>query len=114
MDASPDPFMQQVYPGREEKQGEIPTVTHGDGTGRLAAVGTDRNPADHTLLSAVAEKTGTPAVLHTSVDENEPIVKSPEQALDGFVRPARGAVVVDNTVVQRQPVEAAAAGDASD
>ncbi|MCS3657984.1 carbamoyltransferase [Salinibacter ruber] len=106
--AAPDPFMQQVYPVREEKQDEIPAVTHVDGTGRLQAVGKDRNPAYHTLISAFAEKTGTPVVLNTSFNENEPIVESPEQALDCFFRTAMDAVVVENTLVQRQPVEAAA------
>ncbi len=106
--------MQQVYPVREEKQNEIPAVTHVDGTGRLQAVGKDRNPAYHKLISAFAEKTGTPVVLNTSVNENEPIVESPEQALDCFFRTVRGAVGMENTLVQRQPVEAAAAGDASD
>ncbi len=85
-----------------------------DGTGRLQAVGKDCNPAYHTLISTFAEKTGTPVVLNTSVNENEPIVESPEQALDGFFRTAMDAVVVDNTLVQRQPVEAAAAGDPSE
>ena len=88
--------MQQVYPVREEKQGEIPAVTHVDGTGQLQAVGKDRNPVYHTLISAFAGKTGTPVVLNTSFNENEPIVESPEQALDCFFRTATDAVVVEN------------------
>jgi carbamoyltransferase len=99
--AAPDPFMQQVYPVREEKRDEIPAVTHVDGTGRLQAVGRDRNPAYHKLISVFAEKTGTPVVLNTSFNENEPIVESPEQALDCFFRTAMDAVVVENTLVQR-------------
>ena len=100
--------MQQVYPVREEKQDEIPAVTHVDGTGRLQAVGTDCNPAYHKLISAFAEKTGTPVVLNTSFNENEPIVESPEQALDCFFRTDMDAVVIENTLVQRQPVAAGA------
>ena len=103
---SPDPFMQQVYPVREEKREEIPAVTHVDGTGRLQAVGKDRNPAYHKLISTFAEKTGTPVVLNTSFNENEPIVESPEQALDCFFRTAMDAVVVENTLVQRQSAAA--------
>jgi carbamoyltransferase len=106
VDASPDPFMQQVYPVREEKRGEIPAVTHVDGTGRLQAVSKDRNPAYHALISAFAEETGTPVVLNTSFNENEPIVESPEQALDCFFRTAMDAVVVENTLVRRQAVTA--------
>lgn len=106
VDASPDPFMQQVYPVREEKQGEIPAVTHVDGTGRLQAVSKDRNPAYHALISAFAEETGTPVVLNTSFNENEPIVESPQQALDCFFRTAMDAVVIENTLVRRQAVPA--------
>ncbi|MCS3863413.1 putative NodU family carbamoyl transferase [Salinibacter ruber] len=84
------------------------------GTGHLLAVGKDRNPAYHTLISAFAEKTGTPVVLNTSFNENEPIVESPEQALDCFFRTAMDVVVVKNTLVMREPVEAAAAGDPSE
>ncbi|MCS3672752.1 carbamoyltransferase [Salinibacter ruber] len=112
--AAPDPFMQQVYPVREEKQGEIPAVTHVDGTGQLQAVGKDRNPAYHALISAFAGETSTPVVLNTSFNENEPIVESPEQVLDCFFRTATGAVVVENTLVMRQPAEAVAAGAPSD
>ncbi|MCS3668130.1 carbamoyltransferase C-terminal domain-containing protein [Salinibacter ruber] len=112
--AAPDPFMQQVYPVREEKRDEIPAMTHVDGTGQLQAVGKDRNPVYHALISTFAERTGTPVVLSTSFNENEPIVESPEQALDGFFRTATGAVVVENTLVMRQPAEAVAAGAPSD
>ena len=76
--------MQQVYPIREEKRDEIPAVTHVAGIGRLWAVDKDRNPAYHRLLSTLAEKMGMLAVLKTSFNENEPIVESPEQALDCF------------------------------
>jgi carbamoyltransferase len=104
VDASPDPFMQQVYPVREDKQDEIPAVTHVDGTGRLQAVGEHRNPTYHTLISNFAAKTGTPVLLNTSFNENEPIVESPAQALDCFFRTAMDAVVVESTLVQRQSV----------
>jgi len=107
---SPDPFMKRV-PGSGGEQDEIPAVTHVDGTGRLQAVGTDRNPAYHKLISAFAEKTGTPVVLNTSFNENEPIVESPEQALDCFFRTDMDAVVIEDTLVQRQPVAAAASAD---
>jgi carbamoyltransferase len=100
--------MQQVYPVREEKRDEIPAVTHVDGTGRLQAVGKDRNPAYHKLISAFVELTGTPVVLNTSFNENEPIVESPAQALDCFFRTDMDAVVVEDTLVKRQAVEAGA------
>ncbi|MCS4136359.1 carbamoyltransferase C-terminal domain-containing protein [Salinibacter ruber] len=96
------------------RRSECPAGPNENGTGRLQTLGKDPNSAYLKLISTFAEKTGTPVVLNTSFNENEPIVESPEQALDCFFRTAMDAVVVENTLVQRQPVEAAAAGDASD
>ncbi len=90
-----------MHPACEEKRYGIPAVTYVDGTGRLHAVGKDRNPAYNTLISAVAEKTVTTVVLSTGFNENEPIVESPEQALDWFFRTDMDAAVVQNTLVQR-------------
>jgi carbamoyltransferase len=100
--------MQQVYPVREEKRDEIPAVTHVDGTGRLQAVYEDTNPVYYQLIEAFAEITGVPVVLNTSFNENEPIVNTPEEALDCFFHTDMDAVVIEDTLVQRQPVEAAA------
>jgi len=112
--AAPDPFMQQVYPVRKEKRDEIPAVTHVDGTGRLQAVYEDTNPVYHQLISTFAEKTGVPVLLNTSFNENEPIVNTPEEALDCFFRTSMDAVVVENTLVRRQPMEAAVEGASAD
>lgn len=104
IDAVPDPFMQQVYLVQEEKRDVIPAVTHVDGTGRLQAVHKETNPLYHQLINAFAEKTGVPVILNTSFNENEPIVDTPEQALDCFFRTDMDAVVVGSTLVRRQPV----------
>ena len=108
IDAAPDPFMQQVYPVREEKRDEIPAVTHVDGTGRLQAVYENTNPMYYQLIEAFAEITDVPVVLNTSFNENEPIVNTPAEALDCFFRTDMDAVVIENTLVRRQPVETAA------
>jgi hypothetical protein len=42
-------------------------------------------------------------VLNTSFNENEPIVETAEQALDCFLRTRMDAIVVNNTVIRRQP-----------
>ena len=53
--------------------------------------------------------TGVPVVLNTSFNENEPIVDTPEQALDCFMRTRMDAIVLHNTIVRRQPAERGAA-----
>jgi len=108
-DGAPDPFMQQVYPVRADKRSVIPAVTHVDGSGRLQTVSARTNPTYYTLIKEFERITGVPVVLNTSFNENEPIVDTPEQALDCFMRTRMDAIVLHNAVVRRQPAERIAA-----
>jgi len=108
-DGAPDPFMQQVYPVRADKRSVIPAVTHVDGSGRLQTVSARTNPTYYTLIKEFERITGVPVVLNTSFNENEPIVDTPEQALDCFMRTRMDAIVLHNAVVRRQPAERTAA-----
>jgi carbamoyltransferase len=99
--AAPDPFMQQVYPVRPEKRAILPAITHADGSGRLQTVSARTNPRYHRLISEFEAITGVPVVLNTSFNENEPIVDTPEQALDCFLRTRMDAIVVNNTIITR-------------
>jgi carbamoyltransferase len=109
VDAAPDPFMQQVYPVRPDKRSVIPAVTHVDGSGRLQTVSERTNPVYYALIKEFERLTGVPVVLNTSFNENEPIVDTPEQALDCFMRTRMDAIVLHNTIVRRQPAERSAA-----
>ena len=100
-----DPFMQQVYPVAPDKREGLPAITHVDGSGRLQTVAASENPTYHALITAFEKRTGTPILLNTSFNENEPIVDTPEQAFACFHRTRMDAVVIGNTVVQRTPVE---------
>ncbi len=95
------PFMMQVYPIREEKRALIPAVTHVDGSGRLQTVTADTNPRYHALISAFCALTGVPIVLNTSFNENEPVVCTPTEALDCFLRTKMDVLVMGNWMVTR-------------
>ncbi|MBK8035177.1 MAG: carbamoyltransferase [Chloroflexi bacterium] len=92
----PDPFMIKVYNVLPEKRKEIPAVTHVDGTGRLQTVQKEHAPLYWSLIHAFGELTGTPVVLNTSFNENEPIVQSPAEAIDCFVRTHMDALAIGN------------------
>jgi carbamoyltransferase len=95
------PFMEKVFPIREEKRPLIPAVTHADGTGRLQSVDRTVSPRYYELIEAFRRKTGVPILLNTSFNENEPIVNSPEQALECFLRTDMDMLVLENCVVTR-------------
>lgn len=102
----PDPFMIKVYPIRPEKRHLIPAVTHVDGTGRLQTVSRRTNPRYWRLIRAFEERTGVPMVLNTSFNENEPIVNTPAEALDCFLRTRMDRLVLGETVLTREAVPA--------
>jgi len=103
VDAAPDPFMQQVYAVQPSKRKVLPAITHADGSGRLQTVSKRTNPRYYCLISEFAKISGVPVVLNTSFNENEPIVDTPEQALDCFLRTRMDVIVVGNTLIRRQP-----------
>jgi carbamoyltransferase len=82
----PSPFMLHVYKIRPEKRSELCAVNHVDNTGRLQTVARDENTLYYDLIKAFHRKTGIPVVLNTSFNENEPIVCTPEEAIDCFQR----------------------------
>lgn len=97
----PDPFMLKVYGILPEKQSEIPAVTHVDGTGRLQTVERETSPRYWSLINAFRELTGTPVILNTSFNENEPIVRTPAEAIDCFMRTRMDALAIGNYVVTK-------------
>lgn len=95
------PFMEKVFQIREEKRGLIPAVTHVDGTGRLQTVMKEVSPRYYALIDKFREKTGVPILLNTSFNENEPIVNTPAEALDCFLRTQMDMLVLENCVISR-------------
>lgn len=99
--AYPDPFMLKVFPFRREKRPLVPAVVHLDGTGRLQTVSDRSNPLYARLIRAFEAETGVPMVLNTSFNENEPIVQTPAEALDCFLRTRMDRLVMGRIVVRR-------------
>lgn len=95
------PFMEKVFPIRKSKQSLIPAVTHVDGTGRLQTVDKSVSPRFYQLVETFRQKTGVPVLLNTSFNENEPIVNSPGEALDCFLRTEMDMLVLENFVIKR-------------
>jgi carbamoyltransferase len=101
------PFMMQVFQIRAEKRAAIPAVTHVDGSGRLQTVRRAANPRYYGLIEAFEAITGVPMVLNTSFNENEPVVCTPEQALNCFLRTRMDRLVLGDHVIERLPAPVA-------
>ena len=113
----PSPFMVQAYRIRLEQRSRIPAVTHEDGTGRLQTVEKDVNPLYWGLLRRFGELSGVPILINTSFNENEPIVNTPSEAIDCFLRTNMDALAIGPFLVRkpgnesrREPDHTAVAG----
>ena len=95
------PFMLQVYQIREEKRALIPAVTHVNGSGRLQSVTKSQNARYYHLIEAFRDRTGVPLVLNTSFNENEPVVNTPSEALDCFLRTKMDLLVMGDLMIRR-------------
>ena len=83
------------------KRAQIPAVTHVNGSGRLQSVTESQNPRYYRLIAAFRDLTGVPIVLNTSFNENEPVVCTPAEALDCFLRTKMDRLVLGSHVVTR-------------
>jgi carbamoyltransferase len=96
------PFMVMAYkikPGQRER---IPAVTHGDGTGRLQTVERDVNELYWKLIRRFEDETGVPVLLNTSFNENEPIVQTPAQAIDCFLRTEMDVLSIGRFLLRKE------------
>ena len=105
------PYMVLVYKTRIEKRELIPGVNHVDDTGRVQTVTEEASPRFYRLIEAFERLTGVPILLNTSFNENEPIVMTPQHAVETFQKTRMDLLVLGNSVVRR---EAGADAEASD
>ncbi|MEW5855268.1 MAG: carbamoyltransferase C-terminal domain-containing protein [Myxococcota bacterium] len=98
----PSPTMLMVYDVREDKRARIPAVTHVDGSGRLQTVEEKHNARYYRLIQAFERRTGVPVVLNTSFNENEPVVCTPQDALNCFLKTRMDVLVMDDFVLERR------------
>ena len=96
--------MVMAYKIKAHQQPNIPAVTHGDGTGRLQTVERDVNPLYWELIKRYEDLTGVPILLNTSFNEHEPIVNTPEQAVDCFLRTQMDALAIGSFFLLKSEV----------
>lgn len=82
----PSPFMILAFDTLLERQKEIVSAAHIDGTIRPQTVSRATNPRYWQLIKRFEEIRGIPVVLNTSFNvDSQPIVNSPQEAIDTFL-----------------------------
>jgi carbamoyltransferase len=92
---------------KTEKLGLIPAVTHVDNSCRIQVVNREQNLKLYLLLKKFYERTGVPILLNTSFNTipKEPIVETPYDAINSFVNSKMDAVVLYNTIIERNNIQ---------
>jgi carbamoyltransferase len=102
--SAPSPFMLFTSPVLASAKGMVPAVIHVDGTARIQTVDRDSNPRFRKLLEAFDRQTGVPMLLNTSFNVHEPIVCTPENAVNCFLRTDVDWLVLGNLLVKNPSI----------
>ena len=78
---------------------KIPAVTHVDETSRVQTVSEDTNPKYYKLLKEFEKITKIPILLNTSYNVQEPIVCTPEDAIQTFLKTKVDYLIISNYIV---------------
>lgn len=102
----PDPFMTLAPRVRADKRDRIPAAVHIDGTGRIQTVERSSNPRYYGLIEEFGRLTGVPVLLNTSFNRHEPIVASPKEAIDCYLRTGMDVLVLGDFYTTDRPAAA--------
>lgn len=101
-DYYPSPFMLLVPPVKAEMRDVIPAVVHVDGTGRLQSIDA-ANATYKRLIDRFNQITGVPVVVNTSFNiRGEPIVMTPDDALNCFFFTGLDTLVLGDYVLEKE------------
>ncbi len=94
-------YMSSVTKVKKDKQSLVPAITHVDETSRIQSVDESSNKRLSSLIEEFNELKKIPLLLNTSFNENEPIVRKPEEALNCILRNDLEYLVINNFVVKK-------------
>ncbi len=87
----------------QQVKSNLPAVTHADGSARVQTVNKNTNPKFWQLLHEFNAQTGCPVLINTSFNvRGEPIVCTPQHAIDCFLHTEMDILVMENIVVKKE------------
>jgi carbamoyltransferase len=117
----PSPYMLMVHPVKNKTplpvnfsalsmseklifpKSNLPAITHADGSARVQTVDEHSNPPFYNLLNTFYEKTGCPVLVNTSFNvRGEPIVCTPQHAINCFLHTDMDVLVMQNIMLLKQ------------
>ncbi len=94
-------YMSSVMTPKKNRKSLIPGVVHVDNTSRVQTVHRSINKNFYDLIYCFYLKTNIPILLNTSFNENEPIVRTPQEAINCFLRTKMDALFINNFYITK-------------
>jgi len=86
----------------KEVRSTLPAVTHVDHSARVQTVSPEDDPRFHSLIKRFGDITGSPVLINTSFNvRGEPIVCTPEDAFNCFMRTGMDHLVIENFMLDK-------------
>jgi carbamoyltransferase len=77
------PYMMYAMDFKTDKHGEVPAITHVDGTCRIQTVTKEQNPSYYSLIKEFDKITGVPILFNTSFNlAGQPLVETLQDAME--------------------------------
>jgi carbamoyltransferase len=96
-------FMLGVFPVKKNKKKKIPAITHIDGSARMQVIKRSDNPLYYDIIKNFGKKTGVYVLMNTSFNlKGEPIVNTPQQAVNTFKKSGLDYLVLENFVIKKE------------
>ncbi len=87
----------------KQKRSDIPAVTHVDYSARVQTVTKERNPYYYKVINEFKKLTGYGVIVNTSFNvRGEPIVSTPENAYECFMRTDMDVLVLENFILYKE------------
>ena len=82
---------------------DIPAITHVDYSARVQTVSKQKNEHYYNIIKAFQEETGCGVIVNTSFNvRGEPIVCTPQQAYECFMRTEMDVLVLENYILYKE------------
>jgi carbamoyltransferase len=94
----PSPFMSRIV---KVNSNAIPGVTHVDGTARIQTVDRSFNEKFYQVINEFYKLTGVPMLLNTSFNCQEPVVETPQEAVNTFKNTDLDILVINNYIIRK-------------
>jgi len=108
-------FMTITFDATPAMREQSPACVHVDGTVRPQLVTRESNPSLHATLTHYHELSGIPSIINTSFNmHEEPIVCTPEEAVEGFLAAHLDALAIGDYLVVNDSEQARARREAGE